>query len=107
MDIKEYQEYVRQGASEKYQDLKFAGLALVGEVGEVCDVIKKANIYTDEKEYVDCREKLIEEIGDFIWQTFALLNSLNLTFEEVIEYNVSKLNNRHKGRKLDKKGGIR
>lgn len=107
MEIKEYQEYVRQGASDKYKDLKFAGLALVGEVGEVCDVIKKASIYTDEQKYTDCREKLIEEIGDFIWQTFALLNSLNLTFEEVIEYNVSKLNNRHKGCGLDKKGGIR
>lgn len=70
MDIKEYQEYVRQGASEKYKDLKFAGLALVGEAGEVCDIIKKAGIYTDAA--VDLQNKLKDEIGDVVWQTFAL-----------------------------------
>lgn len=105
MDIKEYQEYVRQGASEKYKDLKFAGLALVGEVGEVCDVIKKAGIYTDTP--VDLQNKLKDEIGDVVWQTFALLNSAGLSFDEVIDFNVQKLNVRHGGARLDKTGGKR
>lgn len=105
MEIKEYQEYVRQGASGKYKDLKFAGLALVGEVGEVCDVIKKAAIYTDTP--VDLQNKLKDEIGDVVWQTFALLNSAGLSFDEVVDFNVQKLNARHGGARLDKTGGKR
>lgn len=105
MDSKDYQEYVKQGASEKYKDLQFAALALVGEVGEVCDVIKKANIYTEQQ--IDIREKIKDEVSDVIWQTFALLNSANLTFDEVTDFNVQKLNARHGGAKLDATGGKR
>ena len=36
MTIKEYQEYVRNGASDKY-DNKLALLGLMGEVGELSD----------------------------------------------------------------------
>ena len=107
MDIKEYQEYVRQGASKKYEDLKFAGLALVGEVGEVCDVIKKANIYTDEKEYVDCKAKLLDELGDVLWQWMAVVNCLGMDVDKIIEHNVIKLNQRHGGATTDTKGGKR
>ena len=105
MDSKDYQEYVKQGASEKYKDLQFAALALVGEVGEVCDVIKKANIYTEQQ--IDIREKIKDEVSDVIWQIFALLNSANLTFDEVTDFNVQKLNARHGGAKLDTTGGKR
>lgn len=105
MNAREYQEYVMQGASEKYQDLKFAALALVGEVGEVCDVIKKANIYTEQN--IDVREKIKDEVGDVAWQFFALLNSAKLTFEEVVDFNVEKLNKRHGGATIDLTGGKR
>ena len=40
MTIKEYQEYVRNGASDKY-DNKLALLGLMGEVGELSDIVKK------------------------------------------------------------------
>lgn len=107
MEAKDYQQYVKEGASEKYKDLKFAALALVGEVGELCDVIKKASIYTDNLTYLDCKNKLKDEAGDVAWQYFALLNSLGLEFKEVVKYNVEKLNARHGGATLDKTGGNR
>lgn len=107
MEIKEYQEYVRQGASDKYKDLKFAGLALVGEVGEVCDVIKKASIYTDEQKYVDCKTKLLDELGDVLWQWMAIVNCLDIDVDKIIEHNVTKLNQRHGGATIDKTGGKR
>ena len=107
MEIKEYQEYVRQGASDKYKDLKFAGLALVGEVGEVCDVIKKAGIYTDEQKYVDCKTKLLDELGDVLWQWMAIVNCLDIDVDKIIEHNVTKLNQRHGGATIDKTGGKR
>ena len=105
MLISEYQEYVREGASEKYADLKFAALALVGEVGEVCDVIKKANIYTEQN--IDVKEKIKDEMSDVLWQYVALANSAGLTVEEIADYNVAKLNARHGGAQLALNGGKR
>ena len=107
MEIKEYQGYVRQGASEKYKDLKFAGLALVGEVGEVCDVIKKASIYTDNLQHIDYKTKLLDELGDVLWQWMAVVNCLGIDVDKIIEHNVTKLNQRHGGATTDKTGGKR
>lgn len=107
MDINLYQEYVRQGASEKYNDISFAALALVGEVGEVCDVVKKSNIYTDIASEEDANLKLLDELGDVLWQWMACVNALDISAEAVIDYNVQKLNARHGGAKLDTTGGKR
>ena len=46
----------------KYKDLKFAALALVGEVGEVCDVIKKAGIYTEQNTDVKAKITHVGEV---------------------------------------------
>ena len=105
MNVNDYQNYVLRGASEKYKDPRFAMIALMGELGEVADVIKKGSIYTQSKE--DYASKLKEEVGDYLWQTFALLNSLNLSFEEVVNSNVEKLNKRHGGATIDLTGGER
>ena len=89
MDIKEYQEYVRAGASPAY-DQHLALLGLVGEIGELCeagnatvspmgtclklesyvgqlcDVIKKVHIYLDmskfEKKYGMTAEEKIKTL---------------------------------------------
>ena len=105
MDLNEYQQYVKSGASEKYNDMSFAALALVGEVGEVCDVIKKSNIYTDTVE--DNSVKLLDELGDVLWQWMACVNALGISAEAVIDYNICKLNARHGGAQLDTTGGKR
>ena len=107
MNINEYQNYVRDGASKKYQNLQFAGLALVGEVGEVCDVIKKAGIYTDNLQYTDYKAKLLDELGDVLWQWMAIVNCLQIDVDKVIDHNVTKLNQRHGGVAIDKTGGNR
>lgn len=106
MDFKEYQQYVKDGASEKYNDISFAALALVGEVGEVCDVVKKNQIYT-ENHSGDLNHKLIDELGDVLWQWTACVNAIGVKVEDVIEFNVRKLNIRHGGAKLDATGGKR
>ena len=105
MELKDYQQYVRDGASEKYKDISFAVLALVGEVGEVCDAVKKSNIYTDAIE--DSSMKLLDELGDVLWQWMACVNALNISADAVIQYNVQKLDARHGGAKLDTTGGKR
>lgn len=101
MTIQEYQEYVRAGASPAY-DQQLALLGLVGEVGELCDVGKKQAIYSDmskfEKKYgMTVPEKIKDEAGDCLWQLALVLCKYDLTFDEVINYNVEKLNARHGG----------
>lgn len=107
MDINLYQQYVKEGASEKYNDVSFAALALVGEVGEVCDAVKKSKIYTDATHDYDVNLKLLDELGDVLWQWMACVNALGISAEAVIDYNVQKLNARHGGAKLDTTGGKR
>ncbi len=101
MNIKEYQQYVKEGASPNYTK-QLALLGLVGEVGELSDVIKKEHIYSDmskfESKYnMSVKDKIKDEMGDILWQ-FSLVASLyGLSFEEIIEENVRKLNSRHGG----------
>lgn len=109
MQINDYQNYVAEGASDKYKDLKFAALALVGEVGEVCDAIKKSVIYTESElsNEAVANMKIVDELGDVLWQWMACVNAVGISAEAVIDYNVTKLNARHGGAKLDVTGGNR
>ena len=107
MHIREYQQYVQQGKSDKYNDCRFAALALVGEVGEVCDVIKKATIYTDGQEQACLQTRIKDELGDVLWQWMALVCAFDLDVEDVMQFNVDKLNKRHGGAQLDTTGGKR
>lgn len=109
MNIKEYQEYVRNGASDKYTK-QLALLGLVGEVGEVADVIKKENIYEDMSKFVakygmSVEEKIIDECGDVLWQLMLVLCKYDVDVSDVINKNVEKLNKRHGDQKIAKDGG--
>ncbi len=107
MSFKKYQQYVSEGMSKNY-DLRLACLGLVGEVGEVCDLIKKDGIYPDKISDVVLQDKLIDELGDVMWQAFALASVMGIPMDHIIEYNVNKLNERHGGAgKLDTTGGKR
>lgn len=109
MEIKEYVEYIKKGSSNKYTK-ELAMLGLVGEVGELCDVVKKESIYEDMSKFEDkygmsVKEKIKDEIGDSLWQMINLMNQYNLDIQDVIDHNVSKLNKRHGNQKVAKDGG--
>ena len=111
MNIKEYQEFVKEGASPKYDKL-LSVVGLMGEVGELADVTKKEVIYDDMSKFVEkygmsVREKIIDEAGDVLWQYVNLLNQYGVTIEEIIENNYNKLINRHNGVKTSSDGGKR
>lgn len=106
MEIKKYQAYVSEGMSEQY-NLELALLGLVGEVGEVCDVVKKDGIYPDRFDNETLLDKLVDELGDVAWQLFAVANVLGIPMTHILEQNVIKLNERHGGAKLDTTGGKR
>ena len=101
MTIKDYQNYVKEGASPNYTK-KLAMLGLVGEVGEIADVIKKESIYSDMSKFeakygMSVEDKVKDEAGDVLWQYMLVISLYGLSIEDVIDYNVNKLNSRHGG----------
>lgn len=107
MDFKEYQSYVSEGMSENYT-LSSGLLGLIGEAGELCDVVKKSIIYTDKRLTEEqFKNKLIDELGDVMWQAFAVATLIGVPMTHVVEENVAKLNERHGNKKLDTTGGKR
>lgn len=85
-------DYLRLGASLPVPPLRqmHAALGMAGEVGEVVDMIKKNIFYGKPLDAVHIRE----EVGDLLWYTALLLNSIGATFEEVMEENRQKLDKR-------------
>lgn len=109
MTIKEYQEYVRNGASDKY-DNKLALLGLMGEVGELSDIVKKETIYSDMSKFeakygMSVKDKIKDEMGDVLWQYTLVACLYGLSFDDIITENVRKLNSRHGNQKVAKDGG--
>ncbi len=93
------QDYQQHALRTLYPDLTtnerlgLCGLGLPGEIGEVVDLIKKY-LYHRNGKALDT-EKLKDELGDVLWYFFILLDTLGLTFEEVMQANVAKLELRH------------
>ena len=104
MTIQEYQEYVRNGASDKYTK-QLALLGLVGEVGEVADVIYEDMSKFIEKYGMSVEDKIIDECGDVLWQLILVMCKYEVNVEDVINKNVEKLNKRHGNQKITKDGG--
>ena len=111
MNSKSYEMFVRNGASSKY-DKKLAIIGLVGEVGELADVVKKETIYEDmskfeEKYGISIKDKIIDEAGDVLWQFTLVLIKYGVTIGEVMDKNYKKLIKRHNGEGVAKDGGKR
>ena len=51
------------------------------------------------------RDKIIDELGDVMWQLTLVMCKYNTTLDEVMRKNVSKLTKRHGSEKLAKDGG--
>lgn len=66
-------------------------MGLVGEAGEVIDLLKKFKFH---KKPFD-RDKLLNEIGDVRWYLELLTIALDTTMEEVEAINTKKLNIRY------------
>lgn len=109
MKLNEYQKFVKDSASPKY-DNKLAIIGLVGEVGELADVVKKETIYEDMSKFeakygMSVRDKIIDEIGDCAYQLTLVAVKYNVNLYEVLDKNYQKLTERHGGVKTAKDGG--
>jgi NTP pyrophosphatase (non-canonical NTP hydrolase) len=86
-----YQSFVKKTIKANYT-LEYRVIGLAGEVGEVCNEIKR--IKRDDLGVLRYNRlsKITDELGDVLWYYTSILNKLGLTFEDVIEINKRKLN---------------
>jgi len=71
-------------------------MGIAGEAGEVLEKWKKIVAYKEGKVSSEDLGELKKELGDVIWYIAVLADSLGLSFEEIIQLNVKKLQDRQK-----------
>jgi len=69
-------------------------MGIAGEAGEVIEKWKKIVAYKDGKVSEDDLNELAKELGDVVWYIAVLAHSLGLSFDDVMERNVQKLQSR-------------
>ena len=96
MDWKSYQQLAMRTRSDtsdmgERERLTLGALGLSGEAGEVTDHIKKIAFQGHD---ID-REALGQEIGDVMWYVAYLLDTLDMSMDDVLATNISKLKARY------------
>jgi NTP pyrophosphatase (non-canonical NTP hydrolase) len=71
--------------------LVWNALGLVGEAGEVADLLKKGIFH----QHGINLPKVAKELGDVLWYVAALCTRLGLTLNEVMSLNIAKLRERY------------
>ncbi len=84
----------REGAS--IERLLTSGVGLAAESGEFLEIIKKM-VFQGKPWNADNREHLIIELGDVMWYVAQACMALDVSFDDVIETNVKKLEKRYPG----------
>ena len=97
MNFKEYQSKASVTAlyPKRLNNLEYPTLGLAGEAGEVANIVKKIQRDFGGELTDEIRGKLKDELGDVLWYISACADELELTLEEIAEFNVEKLARRH------------
>ena len=99
-----YSEWVEKKIMTEGQDrLVENTLGLVGEAGEVAEKIKK--LIRDKSRFSN--EEIIKELGDVVFYATALANIYGSGLQQVIDVNITKLDDRQKRGKLKGSGDNR
>lgn len=93
MTANEYQKLAMRTINvEQSEDrLLNAVFGLMGEVGEVTDMVKKIWWHGHDIE----KPKLLDELGDVLWYVVLATDALGETLEEVMNRNIIKLKTRY------------
>jgi NTP pyrophosphatase (non-canonical NTP hydrolase) len=96
MDFNEYQHKSRKTAGYPAigHPVIYPALGLTNEAGEVAGKIKK--IFRDKGGVIGAAERqaLKAELGDVLWYIAQVATELDLTLDEIAEYNITKLYDR-------------
>ena len=109
MNFNEYQTKSRKTA--KYPAIGhpviYPTLGLVNEAGEVAGKIKK--VFRDKRGEIseETRSALKAELGDVLWYIAQVCTELDLTLDEVAQYNIEKLYDRLERGKIRGEGDNR
>lgn len=76
-----------------------AAVGLPGEVGEVCDIIKKV-VFQGKAYTPELRAELEKEMGDVFWYVAAACMAFDLDFDSIMRKNIAKLEARYPGGKF-------
>ena len=82
------------GKGANIERLLTAGVGINAEGGEFLEIIKKM-VFQGKPWNEDNREHLIIELGDLLWYVAQATMALGISFDEVIETNVKKLEKRY------------
>jgi NTP pyrophosphatase (non-canonical NTP hydrolase) len=99
MNFNEYQKRALTTASttdDEFKDIMHWVLGVNGEAGEIAEKLKK--IIRDKKGHISETDKqaLGSEIGDVLWYLATLAHHLGLSFEDIANANLDKLQSRQK-----------
>src|SRR5262245_11716870 len=96
MDLNDYQTKSRKTAGYPAigHAVIYPTLGLVNEAGEVAGKIKK--VFRDKNGQISdvTRDALKAELGDVLWYLAQVATELELSLDEIAEYNISKLYDR-------------
>jgi NTP pyrophosphatase (non-canonical NTP hydrolase) len=88
------------GKGANIERLLTAGVGINAEGGEFLEIIKKM-VFQGKPWDDHNREHLIIELGDLLWYVAQATQALGVSFEEVVERNVKKLEKRYPGGQFD------
>jgi len=109
VDLSEYQQKAK--ATAKYpvigHGVIYPTLGLTNEAGEVAGKIKK--IFRDKEGVIspETRAALKAELGDVLWYLSQVATELQLSLDEIAEYNIAKLLDRQARGKIQGEGDDR
>ena len=110
MNFNEYQkksqETIIDLGSDKDNLIHFS-LGLVGEAGEAIERVKKVHRDKSLKFDDEDRKHLEKELGDVLWYLAQMATVLDLSFNEIAEHNIEKLQSRKARGKLHGSGDNR
>lgn len=98
-----FDEYQKQALTTAYTDPKYVdtlmdktvwAMGVAGEAGEIIEKWKKLVAYQKGEITQEFTDDMKKELGDVIWYVAVLAHSLGLSFEEIAQFNVKKLQDR-------------
>lgn len=99
MTFDEYQKQALTTAVNDYEPLMEKTIwvmGIAGEAGEVVEKWKKIVAYRGGKITDEDLGEFKKELGDVVWYIAVLAHSLGLSFDEIMELNLKKLQDRQK-----------
>jgi NTP pyrophosphatase (non-canonical NTP hydrolase) len=99
MTFDEYQKRALTTAENDYEPLMektIWAMGVAGEAGEVVEKWKKIVAYKGGEVSEEDLAELAKELGDVVWYIAVLAHALGLSFDDIMQRNVKKLQDRQK-----------